>query len=100
MGEADAIKIDYQKDGTVSWEAYIEIKRILFEYSFRVTLDTFKSNKEERTKMVNSDTYNMEEYRSLVCEKVAGQMITESQCFQNLMARIKVPDTVFEKSQQ
>jgi len=48
--------------------------------------------------MLSEDYYNIEEYRGLICEKVAAGMITDSQYITDLSKKLKLPDSVFEKS--
>lgn len=73
---------------------------MLYEHSLKQNAENFRANKDQRVKLVAQDFYNMEDYRGLICEKVAAGMITDSQYITMLSKKLKVPDSVFEKSQQ
>ena len=77
----------------------MQIKHVLFEFSHRQNVENFRANRDLRVKMVGQDFYNMEDYRGLICEKVAAGMITDSQYIMGLSKMLKIPDSVFEKSQ-
>jgi len=97
---ADEIKIDYNQDGTLSFESFLEIKKLNFEYIFKQNFEQFEKLKTTRRELLakGKGRFDIDDYNGLMFERIGGGIISEGFYVNALLKHVKVPTTVFDKS--
>lgn len=96
MQKCKDIKVEYNQDGTMSFDSWLAVKVLCAEYTTKQFFDAEAGQK--RKDLLDSDN---EAYNSVLYELIAGMIISEKMYVNEMMMKVtKIPDSVYMKSQQ
>lgn len=89
---------EYKKDGTMTFDFFLETSKIVIKYVYNQTKDGLEEHAKKRREAIKNN--NEEEFQKLVLATANWEQLTHTLIQANLYQALKVPKQVFEKSAQ
>lgn len=90
-------KVEYNQDGTIEWEQFLAISKIIAKYTFKQTQKKVKEATEERRELLR-DPAKEKEYAATSAKAFAWKKGTKMIVSAHVFGPLKIPKTVLQKT--